>query len=82
MKPCMRNRWGKGTTCEKTPDTDASKIMKDRLALLQAERATQDMMWEQLPLTHTGEKCSDQQGSPSGTDQCAPSSQRKVAGNP
>lgn len=79
MKACMRDRWGKGTTCEKTPDTDASKIMKDRLALLQAERATQDMMWE---VTCKDEKCSDQSAAPSRTDQRAPSSQRKVAGNP
>ena len=79
MKACMRDRWGKGTTCEKTPDTDASKIMKDRLALLQAERATQDMMWQ---VTCKDEKCSDQPATPSGTDQRAPSLQRKVAGNP
>lgn len=77
----MRDRWGKGTTCEKTPDTDASKIMKDRLALLQAERARQDTLWD-VPLTRTDAKCSDQPAAPSGTDQRAPSSQRKVAGNP
>ena len=77
----MRDRWGKGTTCEKTPDTDASKEMKGRLALLQAERARQDTMWE-VPLTCKDEKCSHQSSSPSRTNQCAPSSQQTVAGNP
>ena len=77
----MRNRWGNGTTCEKTPDTDASKIMKDRLALLQAERARQDTMWEEIP-TCTDEKRCHQPSSPSGTSRCAPSSQQTATGNP
>lgn len=78
----MRNRWGKGTTCEKTPDTESSKEMKDKLALLQAERARQDTMWEEVNITCKDEQYSHQPSSPSGTNQHVPSLQRKVAGNP
>lgn len=78
----MRNRWGKGTTCEKTPDTDASKEIKDKLTLLQAERARQDTMWQEIDITCTDEQRSHQPSSPSRTSQCAPSSQRTATGNP
>lgn len=45
MSACTRSRWGTGTTCEKTPDTEASLAMKQRLASIQAERDSQDKMW-------------------------------------
>jgi hypothetical protein len=42
---CTQNKWGKGTTTDRVPDTDASKEMKARLAAVMAEREKQDCMW-------------------------------------
>lgn len=45
MSACTRCRWGTGTTCEKTVDTEASLEMKARLASIQQERAKLDSLW-------------------------------------
>jgi hypothetical protein len=45
MSLCTRNRWGAGTTCEKMPDTEASKEFKARLASIHQERAKLDAIW-------------------------------------
>ena len=42
---CTQNKWGKGTTTDRVPDTDASKEVKARLAAVMAEREKQDCMW-------------------------------------
>jgi hypothetical protein len=47
---CARRRWGPGTTCEKQPDSPASKELQDRLAQMKAERTNQDGMWNE-PVT-------------------------------
>ena len=44
---CARRRWGPGTTCEKQPQTPASKELQDRLAQMKAERENQDGMWNE-----------------------------------
>ncbi len=44
---CARRRWGPGTTCEKQPQTPASKELQDRLAQMKAERNNQDGMWNE-----------------------------------
>jgi hypothetical protein len=46
---CVRNKWGAGTTCEKVPDTEATKEMKSSLAKMMAEREAQDTMWNPTP---------------------------------
>ncbi len=45
MSACTRCRWGPGTTCDKTPDTEASQELKARLAAIQTERAKLDAIW-------------------------------------
>ncbi len=47
---CARNRWGKGTTCEKPTNTPASKELQERLAAMRNERTAQDKMWDTEPL--------------------------------
>ena len=42
---CVRNKWGAGTTCEKVPETSATKEINSRLATMVAEREQQDKMW-------------------------------------
>jgi len=42
---CVRNKWGTGTTCEKVPETSATKEINSRLATMVAEREQQDKMW-------------------------------------
>jgi hypothetical protein len=47
MRPpaCVRCKWGTGTTCEKQPDTVASKEVKSNFEKMMAERAKQDAQW-------------------------------------
>jgi len=47
MNTCYKKRWGQGTTCERPVNTEVSKEFKEKLALLEAERAKQDKMWTQ-----------------------------------
>lgn len=42
---CVRNKWGSGTTCERTPDTIAAKEVKSDFQKMMAERAKQDANW-------------------------------------
>jgi hypothetical protein len=49
MSACTRCRWGTGTTCEKTVDTEASLEMKARLASIQQEREKLDSLWATNP---------------------------------
>lgn len=46
---CVRNKWGTGTTCEKVPETSATKEINSRLATMVAEREQQDKMWQTTP---------------------------------
>lgn len=47
MSRCGVNRWGPGTTCERPTNTEAAKEIQQRLALLEAERTKQDLIWTQ-----------------------------------
>jgi hypothetical protein len=46
MSLCTINKWGTGTTREKSVDTEAALEFKQRLASIQAERARQDSKWD------------------------------------
>ena len=48
MSQCGVNRWGPGTTKERMADTEATKEMKDRMALMMKEREKQNNMWLQV----------------------------------
>jgi hypothetical protein len=50
---CAVSRWGPGTTCERPTNTAASKELQDRLKQMQAERASQDKMWDTEPTQTT-----------------------------
>lgn len=45
MSRCGVNRWGPGTTCERSQNTEVAKELKGRLEELQKERAKQDQVW-------------------------------------
>jgi hypothetical protein len=45
MSKCGVNRWGPGTTCERPIKSESSNELKQRLALLEAERIKQDNIW-------------------------------------
>ena len=47
MSRCGVNRWGPGTTCERPINTEAAKEIRERLAVLEAERKKQDQIWTQ-----------------------------------
>ena len=47
MSRCGVNRWGPGTTCERPINTEAAKEIRERLAVLEAERTKQDQIWTQ-----------------------------------
>lgn len=62
MSRCGVNRWGPGTTCERSQNTEAAKELKGRLEELQKERAKQDQVWitpdstDSKPTDHTQTK--------------------------
>jgi len=45
MSSCAVNRWGRGTTCERPINTEASKELQARMAAMAKERESQDQMW-------------------------------------
>ena len=45
MSSCAVNRWGRGTTCERPVNTEASKELQARMAAMAKERESQDKMW-------------------------------------
>lgn len=47
MKPpaCVSCKWGTGTTCERQPNTGASKELESKLKQMMAERTQQDVAW-------------------------------------
>jgi hypothetical protein len=47
MKPpaCVKCKWGSGTTCERQPNTAASKELDSKLKDMMAERTKQDVTW-------------------------------------
>jgi hypothetical protein len=45
MSSCAVNRWGRGTTCERPVNTEASKELQARMAAMAQERESQDKMW-------------------------------------
>jgi hypothetical protein len=48
MSQCGVNRWGPGTTKERVADTENSKELKDKMALMIKEREKQNSMWIQV----------------------------------
>ena len=48
MSQCGVNRWGPGTTKERVVDTETSKELKDKMALMMKEREKQNNMWKQV----------------------------------
>lgn len=79
MKPpaCTQCRWGTGTTKEKVSTNHSSKELDTKLAQLIAARDLMDASINtSAGTTHL------HQASSSGTNQYAPSLQRKVTGNP
>jgi hypothetical protein len=50
MSQCGVNRWGPGTTKERVVDTETSKELKDKMALMMKEREKQNNMWTQEPV--------------------------------
>lgn len=48
QRPCMRDRWGKGSGCaEKLPDSAAAKEVEAKLANMLEERLKQDAKWSE-----------------------------------
>ncbi len=39
---CMVNKWGRGTTCEKSPNSAVAKELEKKLASMLSERTNQD----------------------------------------
>ena len=48
MSRCAMNRWGPGTTCERPINTESSKDLQAKIALMKAERDKQDSIWTPL----------------------------------
>ena len=48
MSRCALNRWGPGTTCERPINTESSKDLQAKIALMKAERDKQDSIWTPL----------------------------------
>jgi hypothetical protein len=44
---CAVRRWGPGTTQPKQVETEATKLMQERLDAIKQARASQDAMWEE-----------------------------------
>ena len=49
MSSCARNRWGKGTTCEKPIVTPATEELDKKIKERLAERARQENFWSTPP---------------------------------
>ena len=60
MSRCGVNRWGPGTTCERPINTEATKDMEARLAVMAKERESQDKMWisaSEIPIQEISKTC-------------------------
>jgi len=53
MSNCAFNRWGPGTTKERTPNTESSKELEARIAEMTKQREKQDAIWTQTTNTKT-----------------------------
>ena len=69
MSRCGVNRWGPGTTCERSQNTEAAKELKGRLEELQKERAKQDQVWITPDSTHSKPTDQTQTNQPKYTSQ-------------
>lgn len=47
QRPCMRDRWGKGSGSERAADTAAAKEVEAKLANMLEERLKQDAKWSE-----------------------------------
>jgi len=56
MSSCAVNRCGRGTTCERPVNTEASKELQARMAAMAKERESQDKMWTTVTETEAPAK--------------------------
>ena len=59
MSSCAVNRWGRGTTCERPVNTEASKELQARMAAMTKERESQDKMWTTVTETEVPAKTAE-----------------------